>query len=140
MADYTNENGLMQPLVSWLKTTRRLRADTVLVSELSWFGRKVDLATLTRSRCMTAYELKLNSTKRAIAQAAYNQLVFDRTFIVTAVVPTERNLAMAAQAGVGVIYVNGKGPKIMLASGRSHPHPVLRRRLLKAIRGVAHVW
>lgn len=141
MAEFVSESELANPLVSWLRSTGRLRRGALLASELRWFGRRVDLVTLTRSRCATAYELKLNGSRRAIVQAAYNRLAFDRTFVVTAVMPSFANLATAADAGVGVILIprEGERPRVILGSSYYRIEPRLRRRLLTTIREVGRV-
>ena len=60
------ESDMIQPLLSWLWIRRRIRRDTIVVLELPWLGRRVDLATLTASGSITAYEFKVAKTTIAI--------------------------------------------------------------------------
>src|SRR5438128_7516393 len=75
------EGRMLRPLLAWLNGTRRITPDTHVALELSWFGRRVDVATLTRSRRAVAYELKLGSLGRALEQAVYNRISFDRSYV-----------------------------------------------------------
>ena len=124
-----------QPLLEWLSGARRVRSDTTVVRELSWLGRRVDLVTLTRTGTATAYELKIRNAKRAIQQAAYNKLAFDRSYVVTASEPSEKNRTLVREAGVGLILVKlGTKPRLLESSLAAPTNPKLRRRLLAAIR------
>src|SRR4051812_3179939 len=99
------ERRMLRPLLLWLSKTRRIAPDTHLALELSWFGRRIDLATLTCTRRTVAYELKLGSLGRALEQASYNRLAFDRSYVVTESLPRPENLALAADFGIGLIVV-----------------------------------
>ena len=139
MSDFASERELLAPLFNWLDSTGRLRADSIAVEEFRWFGRRIDLATLTVSRSTTAFELKLDSTRSAIRQAAYNRLSFDRSYIVTAAQPGRRNLELAAQVGIGVIVVNGAGARVVLRSPVTPTNPGLRSKLLQTLGELRHV-
>jgi hypothetical protein len=108
---------------------------TSSVQELNWYGRRVDLATLTRSATACAFELKLRDNGRALEQAALNALSFDRSYVVTATPPTAKLLRRAEAVGVGVIHI-GEGPAvaILLEATPSIRDPLLRPRLLKSFR------
>src|SRR5437868_6969727 len=88
----SGEGRLLEPLMEWLFRTRRINAKSRIAVELPWLGRRVDLATLTTTGRTAAYELKLGSLGRALEQAAYNRLSFDRSFVVTAGKPRPANL------------------------------------------------
>jgi len=139
MGRYTTERELIHPFVAWLASNRRVGPGSVVVEELRWSGRKVDLATLTGANRATAYEFKLNGTKRALEQAAYNGLAFDRSYVVTAVRPSETSLRMAAEVGVGVIVVERGGPRLIRPSPPSAIDPRIRRKLLRTIREASDV-
>ena len=100
------EEDMLVPLESWLRRTRRIRNDTLLIREFPWMGRRVDLATLTTSGSSTAYELKLYKNLDAMDQAVKNSMAFDRSYIVTATRPLCKNLEMAAQLGIGVMTLS----------------------------------
>lgn len=126
---------LKQPLLDWLRRTGRIREDTIILWELSWQGRRIDLATLTRSGRLTAYELKLNGSKRAFLQASYNSASFDRSYVVTASRPVERNMAAAREATIGIILISkSDNPQLIAPCGMQAPNPLLRNRLLRKIR------
>lgn len=129
------EEQLEQPLLDWLRRTGRIREDTIIIRELPWQGRRIDLATLTRSGRLTAYELKLNGSKRAFLQASYNSASFDRSYVVTASNPVERNMAVAREATIGIILISKDGnPRLIASCSMKGPNPLLRRRLLQRFR------
>jgi hypothetical protein len=132
---------LMPVLLGWLRETRRVRADTLVAPELPWYGRRIDLATLTRTGSTTAYELKLANTRRAIEQAAYNHPAFDRSFVVTAARPSPGNLQLAQEHGVGILIVSPHGVQLVLRPANASVDPLLRRRLVAKLcsRGVGGV-
>ena len=86
------EARLLAPLLAWLRRTRRVNGQTQIAYELVWFGRRVDVATLSISRRASAYELKIGGLGRALEQASYNRLAFDRSYVVTNSMPREANL------------------------------------------------
>jgi hypothetical protein len=128
------EARLLNPLLGWLRQTRRVNADTRVAFELPWFGRRVDLATLTRTRRTVAYELKLGGLGRALEQASYNRLAFDRSYVVTGSVPRAENLALAAGQGIGLIVVRDGVISHLLDSPLHKPTPEVRQRLLDQLR------
>lgn len=134
--DVKGEARLLAPLLAWLRRTRRVNGQTKIAYELVWFGRRVDVATLSASRRSTAYELKIGSLGRAMEQASYNRLAFDRSFVVTNSLPRSENLEMAAQHDIGVIVVQEDGVRQVLESPLRPTDPVLRARLLSRFRNV----
>lgn len=134
MSKFTAENQLLGPLIAWLRSNRRLGAGATVIDELAWFGRKIDLVTLTRSYRLTAYELKLNGFRRAVEQAAYNRLAFDRAYVVTVARPMPQSLELAEDAGVGVILIDETRALEIISAPLSSTLPKLRRKLLGAIR------
>ena len=134
MRERTGEAHLEAPLLEWLTKRRRIRDDTTIVRELRWFHRNVDLITLTTSDIATAYELKIRSNRRAVQQASYNRLAFDRSYVVTASEPRKINVDRAQQAGVGIILVNGGNPRLILEGLAMPASNSLREKLGVAIR------
>lgn len=133
MSDVNGEARLAAPLLKWLERRRRIATDTLIVRELPWHGRHIDLVTLTKSGCLSAYELKLSDTRRAIHQAAFNGLAFDQSFIVTVAEPSEKNRARAIDAGVGIILIKD-GDARLLQRAATSPVKELRTRARRAIR------
>jgi hypothetical protein len=130
------EARLLDPLLTWLRQTRRINANSRLAFELPWFGRRVDVATLTQTRRTVAYELKLGSLGRALEQASYNRLAFDRSYVVTESVPRVENFELAAAQGIGLIIVRDDTVAHLLDSPLDRPAPELRERLLAQLRRV----
>lgn len=135
MAESNGEERLVNPLLEWLAQRRRVRRDTIILRELPWFGRRVDLVTLTCSGITTAYELKLNNNRRAIRQAGYNKLVFDRSYVVTLSEPTMENLKHARDVEVGFIVIRNDSVEVLQESRASPVRVTLRRQLLRTIKG-----
>lgn len=134
MSDRVSESDLLLPLLRWLAARGRVGVRSVWVDELPWSGRRVDLVTVTSKNRTTAYELKLNGTRRAIEQSAYNRLAFDRSYVVTAAMPTEESLRAAREAGVGVILAESAGIRIILEAPTSQVESRLKRKLVRVIR------
>lgn len=136
MQKFTAEKQLQEPLLEWLRQNRRIGRGTEVFEEVPWFGRKVDLVTVTRSRRITAYELKLNSFRRAVEQAAYNRIAFDRAFVVTASFPTPSSLELAVEVGVGVIVIGAEGVTEISASPMERAAHQVRKKLITTIREI----
>lgn len=100
------ESEMFEPFWCWLLRVGRVRSGSVFVRELPWLGRRVDLATLTASGSLTAYEFKVDNNLRAIEQASYNAHAFHRSYVVTMTVPSSQNLEIAVMRGVGVIALS----------------------------------
>ena len=131
------ERRLERPLLEWLKKKGWLREDTIVSRELPWMGRRVDLAILTRSGRTTAYELKIRDNRRALQQAAYNKLAFDRSYVVTESEPMQINKTLAQEVGVGFILLRRDGsPRVIQRSSTYAPRRTLRQRLVAAIRSM----
>lgn len=134
MVESNGEAYLEKPLLEWLERQRRVRSNTIIIREFSWFGRRIDLVTLTCSGRAIAYELKLNNNRRAIKQASYNKLVFDRSYVVTLSEPTMKNLIRAGTVGVGFIVFNYDSMREVQRSPTTQIRGALRKRLLRTIR------
>lgn len=120
---------MYRPFWRWLVQTRRVRSGTLYVRELPWLGRRVDLATLTASGILTAYEFKVSHTLRAIEQAADNAQAFQWSYIVVVSRPSWRNIELATAYGIGVILmINGMARRLSAATkqGPSQSSPRLR--------------
>lgn len=136
MEKFTAEKQLQEPLLRWLENNRRLGSGSEVFEEMPWFGRKVDLVTVTQSGRITAYELKLNSFRRAVEQAAYNRMAFDRAYVVTASCPTPNNLNLATDTGVGVIVIRSDSVIEIAPSPMRRAAKQIRRELLAKIREI----
>lgn len=130
------EDVLLLPLLEFLRSRRWVRPTTTVLSEFAWNGRRVDLATLTASGRSSAFELKLGSFGRALEQAMYNRLSFDRSWVVISGIPRASSLAEAEQNGVGVIVV-GDNTRVLLNVAPQPISMVVQKRLHAKLRGSA---
>ncbi|BDZ54048.1 hypothetical protein GCM10025870_11210 [Agromyces marinus] len=121
---------LLPPLLDLLRATGRVRESTLVVSEFPWNGRRVDLATLSVTRTTSAYELKLASFQRALEQAMYNRLSFDRSWIVTRGLPKQTGLLQAAENGIGVMTLDGASMRILVLARPQQRSRTVRARLV----------
>lgn len=120
---------MLPGLVTWLTLQRRLTSRSMLYTEVPWFGRRVDVALKT-PQSLLSFELKLRNNRRAIEQASYNGLAFDKSFIVTGAQPSSDNLRLAHQAGVGILWITSTAaPSLLLAPQAATVDPFLRGRL-----------
>jgi hypothetical protein len=127
------ERRMLAPLLTWLFQRRRLNEESTVALELSWLGRRVDLATVTKSGASTAYEMKVGRFGRVLEQAIYNRAAFDRSFMVVDAAPKPQNLQVAADAGVGVIVVQAMSVQLVRESPRLEVEPGVRRRIHAAM-------
>lgn len=127
------EEVLLLPLLALLRGRRWLRPSTIVVTEFAWNGRRVDLATLTASGRSAAFEMKLGSFGRALEQAMYNRLSFDRSWVVVPTVPRQASLAEASENGVGVI-VAGPESTVLLHAMTQPISTVVHQRLRAKLR------
>jgi hypothetical protein len=125
----TGERRLQAPLLSYLEGRRWVRADTIIVHELPWHGRHVDMVTRTRGGALTSYEFKLGSFSRVLEQAIYNRMSFDRSYVVVASMPRHHNLELSEYYNVGIIMVDRLRATCLLRSPLVHAERVLRERL-----------
>jgi hypothetical protein len=128
------EAELLPPLVELLRRRGWIRPGSIVRTELSWAGRRVDLATLNASRGAMAFELKLGSFSRVLEQAMYNRLSFDRSWIVVSSMPLARNLETAREHGVGVIVLEDHMKIVCPALRQPRTSPVVRARLLRTLK------
>jgi hypothetical protein len=105
MDEKVGERELLLPLLVWLRKSRWIRDDTLVVEELPWHGRRIDLVTLSKSASCSSYELKLSNTRRALEQSFLNCVSFDRSSVVMVSLPSGGFLEQAASMGVGVFRI-----------------------------------
>ncbi len=126
---YSGESRMLPGIVKWLREMRWIRQDSLLVQELPINGRRVDLAIMTNSGVLSSFELKLSGFARVLEQASYNQLSFDKSWVVVGGNPRADNLASANRFGIGVIVFNSESPRILLSPGKPNTDMNLRSRL-----------
>ncbi len=125
---HAGEARLLPDLVRFLWVTRRVRESTVVLEELAWRGRRIDLATLSISGVSNAYELKLGNFGRVLEQAIYNKLSFDRSWTVVGTLPNVSNLHMAEKYGIGVLVVTDR-VRLAVPAPLARAEYSIRRRL-----------
>ena len=122
------------PLYGWLSATGRADPSTRMARDVSWLGCWVDLSTLSTSGTAIAYECKLTKTLDAIDQAAGNAHAFHYSWIVMATCPRRKNLDLATQVNVGVLYLSDGRISILRDAPPCNPDPDVARRLARRIR------
>lgn len=137
MIEFRYESEMLDPLIRHLERSGRVKGDTISAAEFRWFGRRVDFATLSRTRRTTAYELKISNNFRAVEQAAYNKLAFDKSYIVTATEPSKKVVDFAEEEGVGILVLTRNSIKFHLKSSNEDVPKCLRKKLLFALRTAA---
>lgn len=129
------EQVLLGPLIDFLNKTNRINEYTIVKLELPWNGRRIDLATLSRSLTTTAYELKLSSIQRAVEQASYSRLSFDRSWVVTSGRVKSSAIGEAQGLGIGIMsLVNDRIQILATAQRQQRTSPVIRSRLIQKLR------
>jgi hypothetical protein len=123
------ERRLEIPLLRYLAATGRIRPDTFIVHEFPWNGRRVDIVTRTVTGIISSFELKIGNVSRAIEQAAYNTVSFDKSWIVVDREISTRNSQWCADLGIGVIVVAENRVRIQASARRLQIDPPLKRRL-----------
>ena len=123
------ESRMLPQVVEWMQSIRWVRSDSLVVREFPINGRRVDLAVMTKSGLLSSFELKLGGFSRVLEQASYNQLSFDRSWIVVGSIPRRENLKAAEHFGIGVIVCNGEAPEVLLRPGAPNVDADLRSRL-----------
>lgn len=123
------ERRLEIPLLRYLAATGRIRPDTLIVHEFPWNGRRVDIVTRTAAGIISAFELKIGNVSRAIEQAAYNTLSFDKSWIVVDREVSARSIELCTGLGVGLLVVSENGVRIQLGARGLRIDPRLKHRL-----------
>lgn len=105
--EHSGERHMLVGLLAWLAASRLVGRATHVTLELPWRGRRVDLATVTSRGVTSAFELKRDASLRVFEQALYNQLSFDRSYVVVPTFPSRESLRLAEELGVGLVQING---------------------------------
>lgn len=127
--DTRGESRMMPDLVNWLKRSRWVREDSIIVREFPINGRRADLVTMTRSGIISTFELKLGGFGRALEQAAYNRLSVDRSWMVLGSRPRASSVAEAEKFGIGIIAIDGGQLMVLCRPGSPGFDPESKRRV-----------
>ena len=125
---------MYEPLYGWLAATGQVDSSTRVVRDVPWLGRWIDLSTLSAEGTATAYECKLSKTFDAIDQAAGNAHSYHRSWIVMAARPRRKNLDLATQHNVGVLYLLDGHISILRDAPACNPDWDVAGRLVERIR------
>jgi preprotein translocase subunit Sss1 len=124
-------------LLRWLLNVGWLGSASMAAYEVPWRGRRIDLVTTNGRGQLTAFEFKMNGTRRVFEQAMYNGISAHRSFVVSAVRPSKEYQDLAKEHGLGLIVVNGK-VDLLRRSALRKPDAVLARNLrIKALSRLA---
>jgi hypothetical protein len=135
-ASSAGERHMLIGLLTWLTATGRLRHATHVALEVPWRGRRIDAATINSKSVSCAFELKRDASQRAFEQAVYNQLSFDRSFVVVPTCPTSTTLDLADELSIGVLQINGTA-RLWRAPGPPSTHAFDRVAVREAIHRTA---
>ncbi|WP_224165422.1 hypothetical protein [Arthrobacter sp. StoSoilA2] len=127
--DTSGESRMMPDLVNWLRRSRWVRDDSIIVRELPINGRRADLVTMTKSGVISTFELKLGGFNRALEQAVYNRLSVDRSWMVLGSSPRASNVEEAVRFGIGIIAINEGQLKVLCRPGAPGFDPEAKRRV-----------
>lgn len=116
LATNNEERVLLGPLLAALVRRRWIGPKSVIRTEVSLNGRRIDLAVLGSRGQASSFELKLGSFHRALEQAMYNRLTFDRSWIVVSETPRSENLSQAVENGVGVMVLDRRSGTVKVLS------------------------
>lgn len=126
---------MLPSLVRWLRQTRWIDERATLVQELPVNGRRVDLAVLSVSGRLSAFELKLKGSARVLEQASYNRLSFDRSWAVVGTVPLAANIEAARAHGIGLIVISEKrSPRVVVRPSPPTAQPEMRLRVARRMK------
>ena len=134
MSEFHAESEMLEPLRSYLERSGRVNRNTIFATEFYWFGRRIDLATMSKTRRTNAYELKLSDNFKAVVQAAYNKIAFDKSYVVTARKPTKEVLQFAKEVGVGVLFLTRNSAELQLKPSSVGVEKYLRKKLLRELK------
>lgn len=126
---------MLPRLVLWLRRLRWIDERAILVQELPVNGRRVDLAVLSASGRLSAFELKLKGSARVLEQASYNRLSFDRSWAVVGAVPLPANVEVARAHGIGLLVISGdRPPLVVVRPSAPSVQPEMRRKVASRMR------
>lgn len=133
------ERKMVASVLRWLLNVRWLGSASRAAFEVPWRGRRIDLVTTNGKGQVSAFEFKMDGTRRALEQAMYNSISAHRSFIVSAARPSSDYRALAQTHGLGIIVVNGK-VDLLQRSALQTPDPRLMRDLRsKTLTRLEHV-
>lgn len=130
----TDEEAMYEPLYAWLRESGRVDNSTLVVRDVPWLGRWIDLSTLSAEGTAIAYECKLSKTLDVIDQASKNAFSYHRSWIVIAALPRQRNLDLATQCRVGVLHLSGGRLAVLRDAPPCNPDADVAERLAERIR------
>ncbi len=105
------EQTLLRPTLLGLLRLRWLNQMSRADVEIPWHQKRVDLAFLSPRDAVgpVAIELKVDSTARAIEQAALNRFLTPASWVATWTPANERTRNTAQREGVGMLLVTDRG-------------------------------
>lgn len=106
-----SEESMLRPALLGLLRLGWVSQMTLADTEVPWYQKRVDLAYMDvrKSSLPVAIELKINSTSRAISQAALNRYLTPDSWAAIWTPPGTSILQKARQEGVGLLLVTESG-------------------------------
>jgi hypothetical protein len=132
------ERRMVASVLRWLLNIGWLGSASLAAFEVPWRGRRIDLVTANGKGQLTAFEFKLDGTRRVFEQAMYNSISTHRSFVVSGARPSHEYRELAEAHGLGLIVVNGR-VDLLQRSALKTPNSQLARDLRsKAMRRIGH--
>jgi hypothetical protein len=131
------ERKMVASLLRWLLRIGWLGSATLAAFEVPWRGRRIDLVTANGRGQLTAYEFKMDGTRRVFEQAMYNSISAHRSFVVSAARPSAEYRALAEAHGLGLIVVNGKVDLVQRSTLKSPEARLVRDLRSKTLQRIA---
>jgi hypothetical protein len=128
------ERKMVASLLRWLLNVGWLGSATMAAYEVPWRGRRIDLVMTNGRGQLTAFEFKIDGTRRVFEQAMYNSISTHRSFVVSAVRPSVEYQALAEEHGLGLIVVNGKVDLVRRSTLRAPDASLARNLRRKALK------
>jgi len=102
------ERRMIAGVLRWLLSIGWVGSATSVAFEVPWRGRRIDLVTTNSKGQLSAFEFKLDGSRRVFEQAMYNSISTHRSFIVSGARPSSKYQTLAKAHGLGLIVVNGE--------------------------------
>lgn len=132
------ERKMVASVLRWLLNVGWLGSASTAAFEVPWRGRRIDLVTTNGKGQITAFEFKMDGTRRVFEQAMYNSLSTHRSFIVSGARPSSVYRELAEAHGLGLIVVNGKVDLLQRSTLKTPDSRLVRELRNKTLMRIAH--
>lgn len=132
------ERKMVASVLRWLLNVGWLGSASQAAFEVPWRGRRIDLVTTNGKGQVTAFEFKMDGTRRVFEQAMYNSISTHRSFVVSGARPSSAYRELAEAHGLGLIVVNGKVDLVHRSTLKTPDSRLVRELRSKTLMRVGH--